>query len=213
MKGSPPRELVVEQPGGQIGNTRVNVSGTISFRLQADYVFFLEPSKMEPSHYRLVGMAQGAFRILRDARTGMESVAPAPGEAVQGTFPGEAAGGRKVPPMTTLSQFRRQIERWLSQPLYVPRGTTFPVAIRALESRGVGRMQVLGQTVSDVHPDSGAPIPAGSAIEGTAQRVGNKWQIRWTDLSVGETHIQITATSEEMTGGSLRGRTLLVKVK
>jgi hypothetical protein len=214
MKGNPPRELVVEQPGGQMGNTRVYVAGTVTFQLLTDYVLFLEPSKTEPSHYRVVGMAQGAYQIRRDTRTRMEYVVPPFREAFQETVPGESAAGRKArAPAIPLSQFRQQVERSLSQPLYVPRGTTFSVAIRALESRGVGRMQVRGETISDVFPSAGVVIPAGSAIEGTAQRVSGRWLIRWTDLNVGDTHIQIAATSEEMTEGSLRGRTLVVKVK
>lgn len=214
MKGNPPRELVIEQPGGQMGDPHLYVSGTVAFRPLTDYVLFLEPSKAEASHYQVVGMAQGAYRIYQDPRAQVEYVVPPFKGVFSGTVPGESAAGRKVlAPAIPLRQFRQQIERSLSQPIYLPQGTAFSVAIRSLESGGVGRLQVFGQTVSDVFPGPGVVIPAGSAIEGTARRVGGKWLIRWSDLKVGETHIQIAATSEEMTEGSLRGRTLVVKVK
>jgi hypothetical protein len=74
-------------------------------------------------------------------------------------------------------------------------------------------VQVLGQTVSDVFPSGSAVIPAGSALQGTAQLVAGKWLIRWTSLSVGETHLQISASNEETAEGRLRGRTLAVKLK
>ena len=216
MKGSTSRELVVEQPGGKTENTQGNVSGASTLQLQADYVLFLDPipSKEEPSHYRVVSNAQGVYRLYRDAQTRVDYVVPAAGGVLSATLPGRpAAAGKAQSPAIPLTQFRQQVDRSLNQPFYVPRGTSFSVAIRSLESRGVGRMQVRGQTVSDVSPSAGAVIPAGSTIEGTAQRVGGKWLIRWTDLSVRDTHIEISGSSEEMTEGSLRGRTLVVKVK
>ena len=216
MKGSTPRELVVEQPGGKTGNTQGNVSGAFTLQIQTEYVLFLDllPSKEEPLAYRVVSNAQGVYRVYRDAQTRVDYVVPSSRAVFGATAPGEAAAGRKArPPAIPLSQFRQQVERSLNQPIYIPRGMSFAVAIRSMESRGVGRMQVLGQTVSDVSPSVGAVIPAGSTIEGTAQRVGGKWLIRWTDLSVRDTHIEISGSSEEMTEGSLRGRTLVVKVK
>ena len=216
MKGSTPRELVVEQPGGKTGKTRGNVSGAFTLQLQTEYVLFLDllPTKEEPLHYRVVSNAQGVYRVYRDAQTRVDYVVPAAGGVFNATVPGRpAAAGKAQSPAIPLTQFRQQVDRSLNQPFYVPRGTSFSVAIRSLESRGVGRMQVRGQTVSDVSPSAGAVIPAGSTIEGTAQRVGGKWLIRWTDLSVSDTHIEISGNSEEMTGGSLRGRTLVVKVK
>lgn len=143
----------------------------------------------------------------------MDYVVPVAEGVFNATVPGKpAAAGKAHSPAIPLTQFRQQVDRSLNQPFYVPRGTSFSVAIRSLESRGVGRVQVLGQTVSDVSPRAGAVIPAGSTIEGTAQRVEGKWLIRWTDLAVGGTHIGIMGNSEETAEGSLRGRTLVVKV-
>jgi len=216
MKGRTPRELVVEQLGGKTGDPQVNVSGAFTLQLKTDYVLFLDliPSKEEPSHYRVLRNAQGVYRLYRDAQTRVDYVVPAAGGVFDATLPSRpAAAGKAQSPAIPLTQFRQQVDRSLNQPFYVPRGISFSVAIRALESRGVGRMQVRGQTVSDVSPSAGAVIPAGSTIEGTAQRVGGKWLIQWTDLSVRDTHIAISGSSEEIAGGSLRGRTLVVKVK
>jgi hypothetical protein len=212
LKGITPRELVVEQPAGPEGKTPGNAQAAFSLQIHTNYVLFLNPidPKDESSHFRVVSNAQGVYRLDRDAQTKVDYVVPPFGGSVPGS---PIAVGKVQSPGIPLTQFRQQVDRLLKQPFYVPRGTSFSVAIRSMESRGVGRMQVRGQTVSDVSPSAGAVIPAGSTIEGTAQRVGGKWLISWTVLSVRGTHIQISGSSEEMTEGSLRGRTLVVKVK
>src|SRR3972149_4736345 len=81
MKGRPPATVVVEQPGGAVGNRRVRVAGTIQFRPETRYMLFLEPSTSGAGRFRMVGMLQGAYRILRDERTQEERVIRRPAAA------------------------------------------------------------------------------------------------------------------------------------
>ena len=65
LKGSPPTTLVIEQPGGTVGNVHVRVPGTALLRPQSQYILFLEPARSTQA-YHMVGMMQGAFRVYKD---------------------------------------------------------------------------------------------------------------------------------------------------
>jgi hypothetical protein len=212
LKGHPPSTLVIEQPGGKVGEIHVFVAGTVRFHLQTDYVLFLEPSSADSSRFLLVGMVQGACRIYRDAATGQECVILPLGflsRAAQRTGPGSTVAGPTLP----LSELRQQLATALATPVAIPRGTSISLAIRSTESEGVGRAHVVGRTTSDIFPSSGVVVPAGSLIEGTAQRISGTWRIYWTEISVRGTRVPISATSEEPAGSSLRGRMLVISVR
>jgi hypothetical protein len=163
----------------------------------------------------VVGMAQGAYRIYRDATTNEERVIRPSPKSVQRdetrvTEPATEppAGAETIP----LSQFSQQLSAALAAPLAVPKGTSIPIVIETTEFEGVGRMRVVGRTTAALFPNSKTAIPAGSAVEGSAQKWQGVWKVYWTQLSVQGVSVPISASSEEA-GEGLRGRSMMVRVK
>jgi len=214
MKGRAPATVVVEQPGGTVGNMRSDAAGTVRFQEGGDYVLFLEPAKL-PSRRLVVGMIQGAYRIYRDAATNEErviqpSLKPVERDATRVSEPAaEPPDGAETIP---LNQFRQQLSAAMAVPLIVPRGTSIPIIIETTEFEGVGRMRVVGRTTADLLPNSKTAIPAGSTVEGSAQKWQGVWKVYWTQVSVHGVSVPILASSEEFSEG-LRGRSMMVKVK
>jgi len=211
-KGNPPSTLIVQQPGGTIGKVRVFVAGTIQFHSQADYLLFLERSAADPAKFLPVGMMQGAYRIYRDATTLEERLILPLGSLARGSPASGAApiiAGSAVP----VRQFQGEISTALSRPLIIPRGTAIPLSIRSTHFAGVRRMDVLGRTTSDLFPNSGLVIPAGSALAGKAERVGDAWEISWTEVSIGGKQVLLSARSTEPGAGSLQGRVVVANVR
>lgn len=69
LKGAAPRRLTVYQPGGQVGNERIEVDGCANFgAVNEEGVFFL--CRDRAGHAMLTGLAQGKFDIERDRGTG-----------------------------------------------------------------------------------------------------------------------------------------------
>ncbi len=212
VKGHPPSTVVIEQLGGTVGNIRSRVAGTVHFYPQADYLLFLEPAGTDISKFLVVGMRQGAFRIYRDATTQEERVI----RPFSGVYDGSQAGqGSLAVSAQTLpfSQFRQQLSTALSGPMVIPRGASIPLAIESTESRGTGRIRVLGRTTADVFPTSTLVIPANSPVQGTGQLVSGVWRIRWTELSIRGLRADIIATSEEPRAETLKGRLMIIKVR
>lgn len=209
LKGHATGNLVIEQPGGTVGNFRVRVAGTALFRQDTSYLLFLEPAASDSSRSLLVGMTQGAYPIYRDATTQEERVILPLGSLTTGhSEQVESPAGT-----LRLTEFRRRISGAMAKPVAVPPGTSIPVTIESSESRGVGRLRVLGRTTADVYPSSTVVIPAGSPVEGTAQRVSGSWRISWTAVLIRGTRVEISAESEVPAGGSLRGRTAVFKTR
>jgi hypothetical protein len=71
-KGSLPRVVTVRAIGGQFGHVRSHVEGAPVFRSGEEVYLFLWGRTGEP--YRVLAWSQGAFRIARDASTGIENV-------------------------------------------------------------------------------------------------------------------------------------------
>lgn len=208
MKGHPPATVVIEQPGGTVGNIRVRVAGTALFKTQEDYVLFLEPSA-SPSQYLLVGMVQGCYPIVRDPMTHEEHVAVPLSNLMTGSVPDtQPARG-----MLRLKEFREGLAAALEAPVVIPRGAAVPVRIESVEARGSGRVRVQGRTTAEVYPSASVVIPAGSLIEGNAERVSGAWRIHWTEISIRGERAGISAISEEPAQGKLRGRTLVIDVR
>lgn len=215
LKGRVPATVLVEQPGGTVGTIRSHVAGTVAFRLGGEYVLFLKPAMANPSRRLLVGMMQGAYRIYRDASTNEERVIQPLSkyaERDQATEPAEA-GAEPAPAGETISlnQFRQQLSAAITAPLVIPRGTSIPLVIETTEFEGVGRMHVRGRTTADLFPNSKTVIPAGSYVEGDAQKWQGLWKIYWNQVSVRGTSIAISATSEAFSE-ALRGRSMMVRV-
>jgi hypothetical protein len=204
MKGQAPETVDIEQPGGTVGNFRVYVPGTVHFLPGAKYLLFLEPSKATPAHYQVVGMVQGAYRIYADAATGEEKVIRPLGTM----FYGPAIPSAQT---TSLSQFRQQLSGALQTPLVIPKGTVIVITVQQTEMSGVGRLQLEGRTARDLFPNRTTVVPAGSRVDGAAQKEAGVWKVRWSEVVVRGTAVPISATTEE--SGNLRGKTLVVRVQ
>ena len=209
LKGNAQPEVVVEQLGGKLGHRREYVAGTVHFFPQARYVLFLEPAAPGTGRYMVVGMTQGAYRIYQDAETHQERVIRPFGGAL---FYG-AGGGVEPAATTPLKEFRQQVSTVLEAPVVIPSGTSLPLVIEATESRGVGRLSVLGRTTAAIFPSRTVVVPEGSEVEGTAERVAGTWRIRWTDVSIRGARVPIVGTSGEPAGEPLGGKRLVVRVR
>jgi hypothetical protein len=208
IKGHPPATVVVEQMGGTVGDIRVWVAGTALFRPQESYMLFLEPSTGS-SRYLLVGMVQGSYHIFRDPLAQEERVSLPLNRLLLGSGKELRTSGGLLP----LKEFREDLSAAMKAPVVIPRGTAIPVTIQSVESRGVARVRVLGQTTAEVFPAPTVVIPAGSPLEGTAERVSGKWRIHWTEVSIRGQRGAISATSQEPADSTLRGRTLVITVR
>ena len=211
-KGDPPSFPVVQQPSGTVGKTRVFVAGTVQFRAQTGYLLFLERSSLDSSKFLLVGMVQGAYRIYRDEKTQEEKLILPMGALTRGV-PASGPGSILAGPAVPVRQFQRDISASLGSPLSIPRGTAIPVAIKSAQSAGLRRMDVTGRTTSDLFPNAGLVIPAGSAISGRAERIGDSWMISWTEVSIRGKQVLLSARNTEPAQRSLEGRTLVVSVR
>lgn len=65
LKGTPPKRLILVQPGGIVGDLGQHVAGTGSFKRDEEVLVFLEQRGM--GRYVLSGMAQGKYRIERSS--------------------------------------------------------------------------------------------------------------------------------------------------
>jgi len=211
-KGDPPSFPVLQQPGGTLGRTRVFVAGTVQFHARTGYLLFLERSSADPSKFLLVGMVQGAYRIYRDEKTQEEKLILPLGSLTRGV-PASGPGSVLAGPAVPVPQFQRDISASLSSPLSIPRGTAIPVAIKSAQLAGLGRMNVRGRTTSDLFPNSGLVIPAGSAISGTAERIGDSWMISWREVSIRGKQVLLSARNTEPAAGALQGLNVVVNVR
>jgi hypothetical protein len=71
-QGSAPARITVRLLGGRVGNLTSSVSGVPRFRSGEEVVLFLE--RTPRGDFSIVSWEQGAFRIHREAATGLESV-------------------------------------------------------------------------------------------------------------------------------------------
>jgi hypothetical protein len=206
LKGQPPSTLTIAQPGGTIGNFHVHVPGTAYLRLQAEYILFLEPGGT-PQTFHVVGMVQGAFRIVRK-KNGSERWVILPLGALS-----TGSTGQSLVPSPSLGEFQTTISGLLRAPIIIPSGTLMPVLIESTEFHGAGQVSVVARTTSDLFPSKAVVIPTGSEVEGVARRVGEKWKICWTSVSVRGRRAKITGTNEVPEAGSLQGSSVVVKVR
>ena len=204
LKGHAASTLTIQQPGGAIGDLHALVPGTVIFHPATQYVLFLEPGPR--GRYLPVGMAQGAYRVYSD-KAGLARI----------ELPlGPLAIGSKSQIMgasPTLGEFHMAVTRVLSAPITIPSGTVIPVVIDRTAFRGVGRFGLEGHTTMDLFPGPGVVIPAGSPVEGLAQRVGRHWEIFWSNVSIRGQSVRIQATSEQPTDVDLLGRAMTARVR
>ena len=206
LKGNAQPEVVIEQLGGKLGHRREYVAGTVHFFPQASYWLFLEPAAAGTGRYMVVGMAQGAYRIYQDPATHEDRVIRPFGGVFYGTR-GPAQGA------APLKEFRHELTTALEAPIVIPKGTPLPVVIEATESRGVGRLSVIGRTTADVFPGRTVVVPAGSEVEGTAERVAGAWRILWTGVSIRGARVAIAGASSEPAAEHLGGKLVVITVR
>jgi len=63
-KGAPTKELIVMQPGGEVGDVGQLVHGTVKFKVGEEVVLFLE---WRTERFLLTGMVQGRFKVERSS--------------------------------------------------------------------------------------------------------------------------------------------------
>jgi hypothetical protein len=209
FKGNAPSTLEIEQLGGRVGNMNVFVPGETALQPQAEYVLFLEPTPAS-SHYRLVGMTQGAYRIYQDSTTHQDRVILPSFSQLQVQLQG--SGAANPPGTLPLEGFHKYVATIVDGGIQIPHGLTLSVAIVSTESRGAGRMHVYGKTTNAQFPTRNLVIPAGTEVEGEAILISGIWTIHWDELSVRGVHAPISATNQE-SEGSLRGRSLVLQLR
>ena len=206
LKGQPPSTLTIEQPGGTIGYFHVRVPGTAYLRSNEEYVLFLEPAAKAQT-FRMVGMMQGAFRIRREG-SGVERRVILPLGALQ-----TGTGAQTLSQSPSLIEFQTTLSGVLRTPIVIPSGTAIPVVIESAEFHGSGQVAVLARTTRDLFPNQAVVIPAGSQVQGIAQRLGEKWKIYWNSVSVRGSRARITGSNEVPVAGSLEGTSVVVNVR
>jgi hypothetical protein len=72
LKGQLPPKIDARLPGGHVGHVTATVEGTPKFNPGGEAVLFLQASSA--GGFTLAGWVEGSFRILRDPRTGVETV-------------------------------------------------------------------------------------------------------------------------------------------
>src|SRR5262245_44908633 len=75
MKGDASSFVYVRVPGGEVGRSRVVMTGSPTFQIGQRAVFFLRANGTD-STMRPVGLAQGVYRVQSEPQTGKPVVAP-----------------------------------------------------------------------------------------------------------------------------------------
>jgi hypothetical protein len=78
LKGAPPAEILVKQPGGMVGSDGTKVPGVRHFLVGETALLFLEPSRNNDGTQLVVGLVQGNFRVYK-ARSGVMAANGMPG--------------------------------------------------------------------------------------------------------------------------------------
>lgn len=201
-KGPALKTLVVEQPGGVLGNLQMRMDGTVRFYPFASYVLFLEPSHAAAGRFMPVGMMQGVFRIFRDGDTGIEHVIP-PVQGEWGEAPGPRPGGGDITP--TLSQLEGRVQEILDSPIRIPHGLALEVALAPGWNQPKGKSRAVeARTMGAAFPSSDLVIPQGSLLAGRACRLKHGWRIRWTSIEIRGEKAQFAAVSNLAAGNTVK---------
>ncbi|HET7215597.1 MAG TPA: hypothetical protein VFL79_18550 [Terriglobia bacterium] len=207
LKGQPPATITIQQPGGTVGNFHVRVPGTALLRPGTQYVLFLEQAAGAGGAYRLVGMMQGAFRVYQQ-RNGVERRVVLPLGSLSA-----GSSSANIAQSPTLGEFQMTVSGVAAAPIIIPPGTMIPVVIVSTEFQGAGQVVVIARTTSDLFPSSSVVIPAGSQVVGNAQRLGSKWKIYWSAVSVRGHAAHLSAASETSAADGLKGQAMFVETR
>ena len=206
LKGQPPATIIIEQPGGTVGNIHVHVPGAAFLRSQTQYVLFLEPVAGSSGTFHTVGMMQGAFRVYRERSRAELHVNLPLGALTTGTE-------STISQSPSLGEFQMTISTAVAAPMVIPAGTLLPVVIVSTQFQGAGQAVVVARTTSDLFPSKAVVIPAGSQVVGNAQRQTTKWTIYWNSVSVRGSQAHLSAVSEISDTGGLTGQAMMVQVR
>jgi hypothetical protein len=207
LKGHPPSTLIIEQPGGTVGNVHLHVPGTAYLRPRQQYILFLEPAESASGTFHMVGMMQGAFRVYRGRNAAQLRIILPLGDLSTGTV---AATLAQSP---SLEEFQLKISDVLAAPIAIPAGAMVPVVIVSTEFQGAGQVVVVARTTSDLFPSKAVVIPAGSQVVGNAQREGTNWKIYWKSVSIRGSQAHLSATSRTSAGDGLKGQTMTFQTR
>jgi hypothetical protein len=112
LKGDLGPEITIRVPGGQLGRYRTIMVGAPVFERGDELVLFLNPGA--PQYPSIVGLSQGAFRVVRMPGTSARVVTP-PAVATVPRADGERVRrGDEMRRPVSIDQFRRLIRRVLA---------------------------------------------------------------------------------------------------
>lgn len=208
LKGQPPSTIVIEQPGGTVGNVHVHVPGEVPLRPQTQYVLFLEPVGGSSGTFHTVGMMQGAFRVYREKNRAQRHVVLPLGALATGT-----TQSTTLSQSPSLGEFQMTISTAVAAPIVIPAGTLLPVVIVSTQFQGAGQAVVMARTTSDLFPSKAVVIPVGSRVVGNAQRAGTKWKIYWSSVSVRGTEAHLSAVSDVPGADGLKGQSMMIQMR
>ncbi len=115
LRGETKERVTVRQLAGFGGNKSLKLPGNVEFSKGDEAVLFLFQRAEEGSVYFLRGMAQGRFKVIEDAATGVKSVQrPLKGVRLLKGFGTEKKAKKPSDIMpNTLDAFRREVEKVL----------------------------------------------------------------------------------------------------
>jgi hypothetical protein len=125
LKGSIPGErIVVKQLGGKVGHLIMKVHGEPHFQPGDETILFLDDDAVEPTMGRIVGMAQGNYRIVRDGATQERFVVSTTEGA--SVFDPRTRSFSTLAERLRLEEFKQEVRELLGGEPGVPEGTPEP---------------------------------------------------------------------------------------
>jgi hypothetical protein len=103
LKGHAGETIVIETLGGGVGGIGMRVAGMPTFNVKQKHLIFVKTGRVTGTH-RVLGWAQGNFRIHRDPRSGREVVS----RDLSGV---NLVGGLSPEPIQDLEQLKDAIHR------------------------------------------------------------------------------------------------------
>lgn len=104
--------LVIKQLGGHVGHLVMHVDGEPQFRAGEEAVLFLAEDREEPARERIVGMAQGSYRVRREPGTNRGYVTRSPEGAVY--FDPRRQSFTELSERLPLEEFKQRVRQILS---------------------------------------------------------------------------------------------------
>jgi hypothetical protein len=113
LKGNLGDRLTFKVPGGQLGRYRTVFIGAPEFQQGDEVVLFLK--SVGPSYPSIIGLSQGAFRVVTDARSGRHMVTTPVVMGRGGDEPEPIVRGDVTRKPVAIDSFRDAVKRVLAQ--------------------------------------------------------------------------------------------------